>query len=89
MSSLGAQQEVMGQRASKKGSYKVAPSSTYPKNRENSDHGLSFPSPDTQTIWSEFLLSLVNTESGVVWVLVRVFLGPWSEFPPARSETLG
>ena len=28
--------------------------------------------------WSEFLLSLVNTESGAVWVWVRVFLGPWS-----------
>ena len=36
---------------------------------------------------SEFLHSLVNTESGVVWVLVRVFLGPWSGFPPTRSGT--
>ena len=43
----------------------------------NSDHGLRF--------W----FFLVNTESGVVWVLVWVFLGPWSEFPPARAETLG
>ena len=25
----------------------------------------------------------------MVWALVRVFLGPWSEFSPARSETLG
>ena len=48
-----------------------------------------FPPPQKLRPWSEFLLSLVNTESGVVWVLVRVFPGPWSEFSPARSETLG
>ena len=52
----------------------------YPKNTPNADHGLSFPSQKLR-LWSEFLLSLVHTESGVVCVL----LGPWSEFRPATS----
>ena len=38
---------------------------TYPKNTRNSDHGLSFP-PQKLRPWSEFLLSPINTESGVV-----------------------
>ena len=40
--------------------------------------------------WSEFLLSLRNTESGVVWVLVRVFLGPYGlSFLPRRQKHWG
>ena len=39
--------------------------------------------------WSAFLLSSINTVFGVVWVWVWVLLSPWSEVPPAKSETLG
>ena len=66
-----------------------APSSTpTPKTPQTQAMVWVFP-PQKLRPWSEFLLSLVNKESGVVWVLVRVFLGPWSELPPARSKTLG
>ena len=57
----------------------------HPKLRQWSEFSL----PRKLRPWSELRLSLVNTESWGVWVLVRVFLGSWSGFPPARSETRG
>ena len=38
----------------------------YPQNTRNPDHGLSFFPPQKLRPWSEFLVSPINTESGVV-----------------------
>ena len=87
--------DTLWRRASKKHcceTYSLrAPSSTpTPKHTRNSDHGLSFPSPETQTmVWVSPFPNKYRVWGGLSFSFGPVFLGPWSDFLPRGPKHWG